>query len=241
MDSLFLPLRSLIDPVGGVPKAIEARRWVAGVFLAALLSAASGAAVALKVDSSASVIDKLSMAGELAKASEREISDAIEQAQRIWLVAGVAKGLLLMPLIALALAVVLKVAGWLISRKAPFGACLTAASLAMLPLAVFHAVELVATMRQVVLTPAMAEGLVPTSLLAFKAVEMPWARVLKAVDLVNVWSALVMGLGFASASKWSPWKGALFGLLLYVLFAAAFFVGLPGLMAGRPGMGGPTP
>ena len=30
--------------------------------------------------------------------------------------------------------------------------------------------------------------------------------------------------GFAAASKWAPWKGALFGLFLYVLFAAAFFV-----------------
>jgi len=209
--------------------------------LVAILSASSGAAVALRMDSSADVIGKLTVSGELAKSSEREISDAIEQAQRIWLVVGVAKGFLLMPLAVLAIAVVLKVAGWLIARKAAFAACLTAASLAMLPVALFHAVELVSALRQVVLTPAMAESLVPTSLLALRDAQLPWSRVLKAADLVNVWSALVMGLGFASASKWSPWKGALFGLALYVLFAGAFLIGLPGLMAGRPGMGGPTP
>ena len=58
-----------------------------------------------------------------------------------------------------------------------------------------------------------------------------------AIDLINIWASLVMGLGFAAASKWSPWKGALFGLFLYVLFAAAFFVGVPGMMPAE-GMGG---
>jgi len=159
---------------------------VTGVVLASVLTALSGAAVAMKVDPSAAVIGKLSAAGELAKASEREIGEAIEQAQRVALVAGVA-------------------------------------------------------LRQGVLTPAMAEALVPTALSAFKAVEAPWSRVLGAADLVNLWSALVLGLGFASASRWSPGRGALFGVLLYVLFAGAFLIGLPGLMAGASGMGGPTP
>jgi hypothetical protein len=211
------------------------------VFLASVLTALSGAAVAMKVDPSAAVIAKLSAAGELAKASEREIGEAIEQAQRVALVAGVAKGLLLTPLMALALAVALKIAAWLLGRKALFAECFTAASLALLPLAVFHGVELAAALRQGVLTPAMAETLVPTALSAIKAVEAPWSRVLRAADLVNLWSALVLGLGFASASRWSPWRGALFGALLYVLFAGAFLIGLPGLMAGASGMGGPTP
>ena len=236
-----MPLRSLLDPVGGVPKAVESRRWVLGVVLVSVLSSASGAAVALKVDMSSSVIDKLSMAGELAKASEREISEAIEQMQRVSLVMGVAKGLLVMPLVVLAIGVALKVAAWLLGRKAAFSACFTAASLAMLPLGVFHLAELVAASRQVALTPAAAGDLVPTSLVAVWAAEAPWSRVLRALDVVNIWSSLVMGLGFAAASSWRPWKGALFGLFMYLLFAGAFLVGLPGLMGGGPGTGGPTP
>ncbi|MBS1153791.1 MAG: hypothetical protein H6Q89_5489, partial [Myxococcaceae bacterium] len=38
------------------------------------------------------------------------------------------------------------------------------------------------------------------------------------------------GLGFAAATKLSPWRGVLLGLLLYVLFAAAILVGLPGMI-----------
>jgi hypothetical protein len=107
MESISLPLRSLLDPVGAIPKAVESRRWFFALSLGSIVTAASGAVLALRLDAARVVIPKMAMAGELAKASEREISEAIQQAQRIALVAGIAKGLLLMPLIVLALAVVL--------------------------------------------------------------------------------------------------------------------------------------
>jgi hypothetical protein len=88
----------------------------------------------------------------------------------------------------------------------------------------------VAALQLEVITPRIAETLVPSSLAVFFEMASPGlTRVYKAIDLINIWASLLMGLGFAAASKWSPWKGALFGLFLYVLFAAAFFVGLPGL------------
>lgn len=233
MDSLILPLRALLDPVGAIPRAVASRRWVVALMLACLTSAASGAVIALKLDAARVVLPKLEAAGELMKASEREISEAIEQAQRIALVAGVAKGLLLTPLLVLALAVVLKIAAWLIGRKALFADTFTVAALTMLPLAVFHSLELLVALRQITLSPAMIAALLPTSAAALAPEASPkLARVLATVDLFNFWAALVMGLGFAVASKWQLWKGALFGLLLYVLFAGAFLIGLPGLAEG---------
>ncbi|MDP1824460.1 MAG: YIP1 family protein [Archangium sp.] len=238
MEALTLPLRALLDPVGAIPRAVETRRWLIPLLLVAVLTAAAGAAIALRLDASRLVIPKMQMSGELMKASEREVNEAIEQAQRVALVGGIAKGLLLMPLLVLLLSVVLKVAAWLIGRKALFADLFTVAALTMLPVAVFHGIEVVAALKLEVITPRVAETLVPSSVAALVQMASPaLKRVYTAIDLINIWSSLLMGLGFAAASKWSPWKGALFGLFLYVLFAAAFFVGLPGL-APPEGRGG---
>ncbi len=238
MEALTLPLRALLDPVGAIPRAVESRRWFVPLLLLCALTASAGATIALRLDTARLVIPKLQMSGELMKASEREVNEAIEQAQRVALVGGIAKGLLLMPLLVLLLAVTLKVASWLIGRKALFADLFTVAALTMLPVAVFHGIELVSALRLELITPRVAETLVPTSLAAVMGMVSPaLKRVYGAIDFINVWASLVMGVGFAAASKWSPWKGALFGLFLYVLFAAAFYVGLPGLMPAE-GMGG---
>lgn len=238
MEALTLPLRALLDPVGAIPRAVETRRWLIPLLLVAVLTAAAGAVIALRLDAARLVIPKMQMSGELMKASEREVNEAIEQAQRVALVGGIAKGLLLMPLLVLLLSVVLKVAAWLIGRKALFADLFTVAALTMLPVAVFHGIEVMAALRLEVITPRVAETLVPSSVAALVGMASPaLKRVYTAIDLINIWASLLMGLGFAAASKWSPWKGALFGFFLYVLFAAAFFVGLPGL-APPEGMGG---
>lgn len=241
MEALTLPLRALLDPVGAVPQLVEKRRWLVPVLLIAVLTAAAGAVIALRLDASRVVIPKMQMTGELMKASEREVNEAIEQAERVALVGGIAKGLLLMPMLVLLLSVALKISAWLIGRKALFADLFTVAALTMLPVALFHGIEVVAALKLDVITPKVAETLVPSSVAAFFAKASPGLlRVYKAIDFINIWASLLMGLGFAAASKWSPWKGALFGLFLYVLFAAAFFVGLPGLMPAE-GMGGKGP
>lgn len=238
MDTVLVPLRALIDPVGAVPLAVSGRRWLVALLLLSVLTAASGALVALRLDTSRLVLPKLEASGELMKASEREVSEKIDEAQRVALVAGVAKGVLVMPLVVLLLAVGLKLTAWLLARRALFADLFTVAAIALLPVALFHGLEALAALRLELITPAMASALVPSSLGALlgEPASPGLARVYAAVDLVNVWAALLMGLGFAAASKWHPAKGAALGLFLYVLFAAAFLVGLPGL---TPPGGGP--
>lgn len=241
MQALLIPLMTLVDPVGAIPRAVETRRWFVPLALVSLLTALAGGLIAVRLDTARQVIPKMAMSGELMKASEREIGEAIEQAQRVALVGGIARGLLLMPLLILALAVTLKVATWLIGRKALFADLFTVAALTMLPVAVFHGIEVLAALQLEVITPRVAESLVPSSLSAIlEHAAPPLMRVYKALDFVNLWAALMMGLGVGAASKWTPARGALFGLALYVLFAAAFMVAMPGLMpeGGGPGMGG---
>lgn len=239
MEALTLPLRALLDPVGAIPQVVEKRRWLVPLLLVALLTAAAGTVIALRLDAARLVIPKMQMSGELMKASEREVDEAIQQAQRVALVGAIAKGLFAMPLLVLVLSVVLKLAAWLLGKKALFADLFTVAALTMLPVAVFHGIEIVAALKLEVITPRLAETLVPSSVASFVQLAPPaLKRVYTALDVINIWASLLMGLGFAAASKWSPWKGALFGLFLYVLFAAAFMVGLPGLSPPDGGMGG---
>ncbi|MCC6334129.1 MAG: YIP1 family protein [Myxococcales bacterium] len=245
MQALSTPLKAVIDPVGAIPRAVEERRWVAAVLVLAVCTALSGVTLALKVDASRAVISKMQMSGELMKATEREVEEEIQQAQRVAIVSSVAKGLFVVPLVVLLIAAALKFTSWLLGKKALFVACFTAAALALLPVAVLHAVEFFAALRQESLSPRMAEALVPTSLAQLKGAGPPkLQRLYGALDIVNLWSALLLGLGFAAATKWKPWRGALLGVVLYALFAGAFLIGLPGMMAngpggGPPGMGGP--
>jgi hypothetical protein len=239
MDSISLSLKTLVDPVGALPRAVEARKWLLPLMLVSALTAASGVAMAVKIDASRLVIPKMQMSGELAKASEREIDESVQQAQRVGIVAGVAKGLFVMPLAVLLLAVVVKLASWLLGRKVLFGACFTAAALATLPVAVLHGIEAVSALRQVGLTPAGAASLVPTSLAYFFPDAGPkLGRLYQSLDFINLWGALMLGLAWGAGAKVKPWQGALFGLGLYVLFACAFLIGGPGL---AQGMGGPHP
>jgi hypothetical protein len=238
MEAVSLPLKTLIDPVGAIPRAVSAQRWLVPLLLVAVVTAAAGAVVALRLDSSRAVISQLQTSGQIATASEREIDEAIEQAGRVALVGGIAKGLLLMPLLTLLLAAMLKIAAWLTGQKTLFMELFTVAALAMLPAGLAHVIELISAARLEIITPAMLQSLAPTSLAALVDDASPrLLRVYRAIDLINIWGALVMGLGFAASARMPAWKGALFGLFLYVLFASAFMVGLPGL-APSPGAGG---
>src|SRR5438132_1398594 len=103
--------RVLLDPVDGAPAAVESRRWFWPLFALAVAVSLSGAATAVRWDATPQVVRELTDEGELAKSSEREIREKVQTAERIRLVAGVAKGVFLMPLAVLALAVALKIAG----------------------------------------------------------------------------------------------------------------------------------
>jgi hypothetical protein len=222
-------LKALVDPVSGVPQAVEGRRWVLPLLAVCLAVSFSGLAFASRLDASATVIKKLDEAGELAKSSERELGEEIEQAQRVALVAGAAKGVFVMPLELLLTAVALKVTAWLLGRKLLFAHAFTTAAVAFLPIAVFHLLFGVVALKQSVVVVAQAATLLPSSLAAWMPSAAPKvARALGAVDFFNLWAAALMGLGFAAGVKWRAPKGLLVGLMLYAMIAAVT-IAAPGL------------
>ncbi|MBX7116132.1 MAG: YIP1 family protein [Myxococcaceae bacterium] len=219
-----------------MPQLVSSRQWGWALIWLCLAGAFFGFMVGDRVDTRRVVTAKMAKEGSLAKASERELSEAIQQEQRVTLVAGVAKGLLGMPVFVFFIAVALKVLAWLLGRKALIADTWSAACVAMLPVALSFLLAGLAATTYEALTPAQIPQLLPSSLAALISDAGPkLMRVWSAVDIFAVWAAVLLGLGFAAASHMKRSAGVAYGLLLWVLYSATFQIGLPGLMAAQGG------
>ncbi|MET0400936.1 MAG: YIP1 family protein [Cystobacter sp.] len=196
---------------------------------------ASGTAFALRWDASPSVVRQLQMEGQLDRMTENELSEAIQSAPRKALVMGILKGVLLMPLQTLLLAALLWVCAWLLDRSAPFGRLLSAAALAMLPIALYHLIFTVCAFAQPSLSEARVQDLVPSSLAVWDGLSPKLERALRGVDFFNLWSVGLLGLGFSAATGMSRLKGVVLCGVLYVMLVGVVFVGVPGMAAARAG------
>jgi hypothetical protein len=233
MTSLSIPARPLLDPVDGVAAAVEGRRWFWPLMLVMACVALSSVAVYARFDPTAAVVAEMTASGEITRTTEQELIEKIATTQRIRLVGGVAKGIFVMPLFVLVLAVVLKFTAWLFDRKAAFNLCFTAAAVALLPVALYHLVYAATAYYQLALVESQLETLLPSSLRAFfPGAEPKLARVYGAVDFFNLWSAGLLGLGFSAASGMSKGRSLAVGFTLYLLFAGVVMIGLPGMGGG---------
>ncbi|PTL85313.1 YIP1 family protein [Vitiosangium sp. GDMCC 1.1324] len=238
MSSIVQPTRVLLDPLDATGAAIEARRWFWPLLILALCVSASGTAFSLRWDAGPAVVQELQMTGKLDRMTESEISEEIQTASRKALVAGIAKGVFVMPMMTLVLAAALWVFAWLFDKSAPFGRLMSAAALAMLPIALYHLVFAICALAQYSLTEARVQDLVPSSLAALGGLSPKMKQVLKGVDFFNLWSVGLLGLGFSAATGMRKERAVLLCLVLYVLYIGVFSIGVPAMMAGGPG-GGP--
>lgn len=235
MISFAQPSRVLLDPLDATRVAVEAHRWVWPLLLLVVCVSASGTAFALRWDASPSVVRQLQMEGQLDRMTENELSEAIQSAPRKALVMGILKGVLLMPLQTLLLAALLWVCAWLLDRSAPFGRLLSAAALAMLPIALYHLIFTVCAFAQPSLSEARVQDLVPSSLAVWDGLSPKLERALRGVDFFNLWSVGLLGLGFSAATGMSRLKGVVLCGVLYVMLVGVVFVGVPGMAAARAG------
>jgi Yip1-like protein len=235
MSSIVQPTRVLLDPLDATSPAIEARRWFWPLLILVVCVSASGTAFSLRWDAGPAVIQELQMTGKLDRMTESEISEEIQTASRKALVSGIAKGVFVMPFMTLVLAAALWVFAWLFDKSAPFGQFMTAAALAMLPIALYHLSFTLCVLAQHSLSEARVQDLVPSSLAALDGLSPKMSKVLRGVDFFNLWSVGLLGLGFSSATGMSKGRAVLLCLVLYVLFIGVFNIGLPALMAGGPG------
>ncbi len=235
MSSFVQPTRVLLDPLDATGAAVEARRWLWPLMLLALCVSASGIAFSQRWDAGSAVVRQLQMAGQLERMTENELSEQIQTASRKAVVAGVAKGVFVMPLLTLLLAAVLWVCTWLLDQDAPFERLMSAAAVAMLPIALFHLIFAVCALAQHSLSEARVADLVPSSLAVLTPASEVLARAARGVDFFNLWSVGLLGLGYSAATGMRKGRAVALCAVLYVLYVGVFFVGLPGLAAGMPG------
>lgn len=174
------------------------------------------------------------MSGKLGSMTETEISEEIQTASRKALVGGIAKGIFVMPLLALVLAAALWVLGWLFETPAPFGRLMSAAALALLPIALYHLIFAVCALAQHSLATERVEDLVPSSLAVLEGLTPKVQKLLRGVDFFNLWSVGLLALGFSSATGMRRSRALLLFVVAYLLFVGVS-IGLPELMAGGPG------
>jgi hypothetical protein len=232
MSTLVLPARVLLDPVDALGSAVEARRWLWPLLLLCLSVSASGTAFALRWDAAHSVVQKLQSEGKIERMSESEIADEIEVSTRKALVGGIARGLVVMPVMTLLLAVALWVCGWLFETPAPFGRLMAAAALALLPVALYHLIFTVCALAQHALSEEQVGQLVPSSLAVLEGLSPRLQRVLGAVDFFNLWSVALLGLGFSAATGMRRSRALVLSGVLYLMYTGIFLIGAPGMAGG---------
>lgn len=241
MTALTLP-RTLTDPGGGVAAAVQQRRilWP----LLALMAATSfaGAAFALRWDPAPGILQKLEMAGQLKGMPEAELVEQITTAGRLKLVTAIASGVFVTPLVVLGIAIVLALIAWLVGKKAPFAALFSASAVGLLPVALQRALWGLVAFWQLGITEEQARHLLPSSVGAWVHAGGPkLARLLDSLDLFQLAAALLIGIGFATATGMRRRAGVWVGLILFVAYVGVFGVGVPGLMAGGGPRQGPGP
>lgn len=236
MAAVVQSAKPLIDPFDGIGPAVEARRWVLPALALAFSVSFSGASFASRWDAAPVVMRQLEKAGELQKVTEQELSDKIQTTRRLRLVAGVAKGVFLAPVALLLIALVLQLSAWMLGQRTGFSKFFSVASLSLLPVALFHLLFGICALRQFSVSDATYALILPSSLAAaFPNAAPPLQGLLSAVDLFNIWSAVLLGFGFSAASGMKRGRAVLLGLGLYAAYVGVFLVGVPGLMAGRAG------
>lgn len=229
----LLLTKVLTDPATAVPAAIQSRKALWPVLLLSVATAFSGACFALRWNAAPSILQGLEASGQLKGMPEADLADQIQQAQRLKLVTSIAGGLVLPALMVLGIALVLALLAWLLGKKGTFQGFFTAAAVGTLPLALARFLYGLVALVQTSLSESRAATLLPSSLASVFHTQSPkLMRLLSSLDFFTLWSALLVGVGFAAVVGMRRRQGLLIGLALFLAQLGVFGIGLPGLSSG---------
>jgi hypothetical protein len=183
--------------------------WAAAIVL--------GAALAARVDAASSTLRKLEMSGQLQSMSDRQIADEARNAERIFQVGSIAKGVLGVPFSLGLACLALLFLAWFLRGRVKGSAVVPVAATTMLPGAIANLLDAATAFRHAAMPP---EGvpLAPRTLsallaLAGRPLMEPWVKLGEALDFFSLWAALLMGFGLAAAAQ-LPRRNAIIGTLI---------------------------
>ncbi len=239
MVSALHPTKVLVDPFGALTPVIDARRWVWPLLLLMLSGALGAAAFASRWDARPSTLRQLEEEDALAQTTELELSEKVQTAERVKLVVGVLKAVVVAPLAYLLLAVFLKITAWLFGKKALFARTFSAVATATLPISLYNLAYTLCALRQPSLADDAERTLVPSSLAALvPSARPPLLGLLLSIDFFNLWSVGLLALGFAAAAQLSRPRALALLAVLYAMYIGVFMIGLPAMSGGPGGHGG---
>lgn len=232
-DSLTTLL--ILHPRRGVTQAVVSGKWKIPLVFLILAVTFSGAAFAWKWNAEPSVLRMMSATGALTKSSEREVFDRIQTAERSRRVSELLHGLVGVPTKLLLGALALSFLFWLWGEKVPFLQAFTSLTVALLPVALFHLIYGVSALRQIEITEASRDFLVPSHLGVWLPSKPVWlTRLGRAFDLFRLWSVIWLGFGLSAENVTLNKKAMRLTFVFYFMYVGVFELGLPGIMGGQP-------
>lgn len=211
------PLALLFAPDRAMERQAKVGRARWFFLFAWLCSLLLAGALAYRVDARSSTLRKLEMSGQLQSMSDRQIADDTRGAERVFMVATLAKGAVGTP-VSLGLACVsILTLCWFFRGRVKGSAVVPVAAATLIPGAIADLVDAATAIRHVVLPP---EGvpLAPRSLGALapllgRPLPDPWLKLANALDFYSLWSALMLGYGVAAVGQ-VPRRTAIIGTLV---------------------------
>jgi hypothetical protein len=211
------PITLLFAPDKGMERQARIGRVRWYLLFAWLCSTLLGVALALRVDAKSSTLRKLEMSGQLQTMSERQIADEIHNAERIFQVGTIAKGVVGVPLQLGLACLALLILAWFFRGRVKGSAVAPVAVTTLLPGAIANLLDAATAFRHVSLPPGGAP-LAPRSLSAVlmvlgRPLMEPWMKLGNALDFFSLWAALMMGYGVVAVAQ-VPKKYAIPGTLI---------------------------
>jgi hypothetical protein len=216
-DTPRSPLALLFAPDRAMERQAKVGRARWFFLFAWLCSLLLAGAIAYRVDARSSTLRKLEMSGQLQGMSERQIAEDTRSAERVSMVATLAKGAVGVPVrLGLACASILALC-WFFRGRVKGSAVLPVAATTLIPTAIADLVDAVTAFRHTALPP---EGvpLAPRSLSALlllldRPLMGPWLKLGHALDFFSLWSAAMLAYGVAAVGQ-VPRRTALVGTLI---------------------------
>ena len=211
------PLALLFAPDRGMDRQARVGRgrwYLLFAWACALLLAV---ALAYRVDAASSTLRKLEMGGQLQSMSDRQLADETRNAERIFQVTSIAKGVALVPVqLGLSCLALLGLC-WFFRGRVKGSGVVPVAAATLLPGAIAALLDAGSVVRHAMVPPE-GTALVPRTLgailpLVGHPLAEPWSKLGNAVDFFSLWTAVMMAYGVAAVGQ-VPRRTALIGTLI---------------------------
>ena len=227
-----LAVQALFTPDAGMPRVARIGRVRYALLFAMVCSIGLGAAQAGRVDARAATLQKLETEGKLPSMSDRQIEEAQKASERVYMVKKIGLGIFEAPFLLLVGAAGLYLMSWFLRGRSKGAELFSVAAYGLLPGAIANLFEAGSALLAPMVGPD-DPGFVPRTLATLAATfGHPAAgalnKVLGAFDVFDLWAAVMMAFGLATAGN-LPVRRAVVGTLVgWLCYRLLRFVAMGG-------------